>query len=161
MLCSGIRLRAPKMAETMPWLYKLAHAHHPMTKWVASDKEHFRFALQLGEDLASEYKLRYGREHKCVEKLCQLRQLGFPDLQEDQALPSIPKTQYCATGGLPADIAWLPLCMPEKYRHPDASIAYRNYYESKAVTMKKKPTNRRKSPELMGQCSVCKKRKVE
>lgn len=43
--------------------YKPAHPKHPMTMWVASSLENYRYACKIGMALTLEYTHRYGKVH--------------------------------------------------------------------------------------------------
>lgn len=45
--------------------YKLTHAKHPCTLWAAHCRRNYGWLLNHFKALLSEYKARYGREHKC------------------------------------------------------------------------------------------------
>ena len=60
MLCSAKRILDPDDEETNKILYKLAHKNHPVTIWCRTSKENFIWALDLVEELHTEWRFRYG-----------------------------------------------------------------------------------------------------
>lgn len=92
--------------------YKAAYANHPMTVWVRSGAENYRWALALADGLATEFAHRFGRTHKTAAVLDDLRHGADWRARLGDGL-STP----------------LPLCMPEPYKVAGDPVAsYRNFY---------------------------------
>jgi hypothetical protein len=88
--------------------YEPNHLHHPCVKWVGESLSNFKYLIELGKALYTEYKHRYGDKiHKAGEVIL-----------NDIELPNIP------------DIGLTPfaLAMPEQYMCRDAVKSYRQYY---------------------------------
>ena len=45
--------------------YKPTHAKHPCVVWAAASRANYQWLLDLGKQLAREYKMRYGKFHAC------------------------------------------------------------------------------------------------
>lgn len=88
--------------------YKPTHSHHPCTIWASESLDNWIWLRNLTALLNAEYKYRYEKSnnHKSY------------DLVATLPLPNIP------------DIGLTPFAqaMPDKYKHDDAVVAYRNYY---------------------------------
>ena len=147
MLCTAFRIRAAKQSQSLAWMYKSTHKRHPVVIWVASDRHHFDFTIKYGLQLADEFELRFNKVHKSRKVIESLQVLGFPQLESEAEIPHFAEKSTDSTvvglEGLPANISWFPLCMPAEFYDINARTAYRNYYLSKKLTMKVKPTNRR------------------
>jgi hypothetical protein len=90
-------------------LYKKTHVNHPSAIWVRQSKENYNWLYSLLEELINEYRYRFGKEHKTIEKLQYLKN---------------------APANIPAGIFTEPTpAMPEEYVTPNDSVAsYRKYY---------------------------------
>lgn len=88
--------------------YKPTHSHHPCTIWAGESLDNWIWLRNLTASLNAEYRYRYEKSnnHKSY------------DLVATLPLPNIP------------DIGLTPFAqaMPDKYKHDDAVVAYRNYY---------------------------------
>jgi hypothetical protein len=90
-------------------LYSTTHINHPCTIWTRTNINNYMWLYQLFVALCDEYTHRYGKKHKC--------DLLFRDVLN--ATPSnIPSGNLTS----PAQ------AMPEKYRHVNPIMAYRQYY---------------------------------
>lgn len=106
MLCSVFHALSEK--ASIP--YKKTHFNHPCSVWARHSNLNFCWLVEHGFALCEEYKLRYGREHKCREVIQWCH-------QNKSAL------QFELTNMTPFAQA-----MPEKHRGADAVEAYRSYY---------------------------------
>lgn len=93
--------------------YKPTHANHPCTLWAKANRTNFDWLVRHGLSLCIEYIHRYGRRHKCQDVILNIANSGFDEQ-------------------LPIGISEFVQCMPDEYKHADATIAYRQYYHSKA-----------------------------
>lgn len=89
--------------------YKQAHPKHPCTLWAGDTARNYAWLLGHAMCLCREYTHRYSKRHKSEE-------LIYGELA---VLPvGIPRTGQTAFAQ----------AMPEPYKHPNAVIAYRQYY---------------------------------
>lgn len=93
-------------------LCKAVMVNHPCTKWTMESVHNYKWLYHHGYALCKEYTHRYGKTHK-MESLY------------NEFLITVP-FKLLASG----KHALTPFAqaMPEKYKNPDAIIAYRNYY---------------------------------
>jgi len=92
--------------------YKATHANHPCVQWAAASRMNYRWLVQLGQALAREYNIRFGKIHAChAFFLSELR----------DAPPAL-------TFGAPTPFAQ---CMPDECKDADPVVAYRKYYQKK------------------------------
>lgn len=92
-----------------PALYKIAHAHHPCSKWVCASLDNYEWLYWHFIALADEYTFRYGKKH-------------LSDIKLREVLQYIPSNIPRIGPTKPAQ------AMPDCYKHEDPVIAYRNYY---------------------------------
>jgi hypothetical protein len=90
-------------------LYRPTHRNHPSSIWCRHSSEHYQWALELAHTLASEFKRRFGKEHKSAE-----------------LLPKLAHTPKCANSSFVAP----PLAMPVTFHRADPVEAYRAFYTS-------------------------------
>lgn len=76
---------AYKSALQIP--YKPTHANHPCSLWAAETKANYYWLFRHYYALCNEYKLRYGKEHKCWQYMGQFY-IGT------QIIPDGPLTQF-------------------------------------------------------------------
>ncbi len=114
LLYSCIHISNPELLEYAPFNkagirgYKITHKNHPSTIWTRTSIANYQWLCKLGIELCHEYTFRYNKIHSCQIHLEWL-------IQQQPNIPNNPFTQ--------------PLqAMPEKYKHKDSIIAYRNYY---------------------------------
>ncbi len=88
--------------------YKSCHHNHPSSIWTRSSIHNYKWLCSLGIELCKEYTFRYNKIHSCQEHIEWLT----------KQLPKLPTTPF--TQPLQA--------MPDKYKHENSIIAYRNYY---------------------------------
>ena len=88
--------------------YKRAHYNHPSTKWTRESIQHYRWLVQHGLEICSEFTKRYGKSHKsqAVLEWCRDNEPNLPD-----------------NGFTPP-----PQCMPDEYKDNDTIKAYRKFY---------------------------------
>ena len=89
-------------------LYKATHINHPCTRWTRETTDNYLWLYNLLHSLHSEYRHRYGKEHKSVALMNAL--FNFPNNIE-----SGERTPFA-------------LAMPDEYKCEDAVQAYRDYY---------------------------------
>jgi hypothetical protein len=89
--------------------YRAAYVNHPCTRWAGDSKSNYLWLVQLGQELGTEYTRRYGKVHKCALVIAQV------------ATPPA----AMAAGGLTR----FAQAMPDQYKHADAVVAYRAYYQ--------------------------------
>lgn len=87
--------------------YGFSHPNHPAAIWVRSSLDNFAWTHCYAEALNSEYGYRYGKSHKSMTVI---NRLPCPNLAPEGLTP-------------------FAQCMPDEYKHEDAVIAYRRYYE--------------------------------
>jgi hypothetical protein len=104
-------------------LYKPTHLAHPCTKWASESKINFNWLKNHGLGLLSEYTFRYRKEHKSTQIILKCT---------NESLPDLPATDFVQV-------------MPEVYRRPDPTEAYRAYYNSAKYMMA--TWTRRQPPE--------------
>ncbi len=94
----------------MTTTYKPVHKKHPCTKWAGRSLSNWKWLLQLGFCLHSEYVWRYEPkiEHKCYKILQELE-------EEPPDLIDFGLTEFAQA-------------MPDQYKNKDVVKAYRNYY---------------------------------
>ena len=95
-------------------IYKPAYKNHPMTVWVRENNANMTWALLHGLHIGSEYKYRYGKDHKSTSTLqCIADYMFNGDFDEDYREHTTP-----------------PQCMPDQFKCDDYVEAYRNYYRT-------------------------------
>lgn len=92
--------------ETAP--YKRTHYNHPCAVWTRSSLSNYMWLCEHGLGLAREYTFRYNKVHKSTEVI-EWARLNMPNILNLGLLP-------------------FAQAMPDKYKHEDAVVAYRNYY---------------------------------
>ena len=95
--------------------YKPAHKKHPMTMWIASSLDNYKYACKIGIALTLEYTRRYGKVHTCAKHLLWLYQNHPSHFEERKS-----ETAYYSQEGIPE-------CMPEHFRRPSIVEAYQLY----------------------------------
>jgi hypothetical protein len=131
MLCTALRLIDPDGdIHTKVKLYRIAHKNHPVTVWMRTSLENYLWTLDLVDVMHQEWKYRYGHPEEKVHASYTL----VPFLRT--YAPSADK--FPMTGLTPFAQA-----MPDEYKHEDAVIAYRQYYQSpekrRLASWKKRP----------------------
>lgn len=92
-----------------PVTYKQTHKNHPCTIWAGTSRSNYEWLQQHGVALCDEYTYRYHKTHKTQQYI--VGELAMcPKQIDDMGL-----TQFAQA-------------MPEQYRHPDVTFAYRQYY---------------------------------
>ena len=90
-------------------LMKASHVNHPSNQWLRQSKANYEWLLGLWIRLLNEYTYRYGRTHKCIERMPYFA-------SAPKNIPDAPFTEPTQA-------------MPEDVKRGDSSIiAYRNYY---------------------------------
>jgi len=114
--------------------YKLTHKNHPSTRWATESSDNWINLFIHAMALNQEYEERFGKVHKCKDRLLEMR--------DNIDLKKFP-TQ------LPTPLR---LAMPEEFRSNNPVKSYRDYYTTKPnmrYPKDKVPTwfsNRRKIP---------------
>jgi hypothetical protein len=92
-------------------LYKATHANHPSAIWVRQSNKNYLWLANMTVELCYEYTYRYGKIHKCQDKILPWLLLYIP-----KNIPEGPFTEP-------------PQAMPEEVKVPGNSVeAYRKYY---------------------------------
>ena len=99
--------------DAHPDLYKTAHKNHPSTKWVSESSANFENLVEHTMAMIEEYKLRFGKIHKCLYVLEKC-----VDIYDKSLFPSHSPTR-------------LPLAMPHKFHSNNIVESYRRFYASK------------------------------
>jgi hypothetical protein len=89
-------------------IYKVTHQNHPSAIWCRETDKNYKWLLYHFVQLLGEYKLRYGKNHKCTRLIDHL----------------ILEPRNIQIGEFTSP----PQCMPDEYKNPDTVTAYRNYY---------------------------------
>jgi hypothetical protein len=90
--------------------YKLTHINAPITQWVAKDKKNYLWLISLIKSLGTQFKLRYKKDHKCMEHLSWLEN-NIPSCCKD----SDEKISFYNN-------------VPEEFKLENVVESYRNYY---------------------------------
>lgn len=94
------------------FIYKITHKNHPCTLWAGQCKENWQYTLSLGQALYNEYQYRYNKPDKHLKALEIIKYLRICNID----LPEFKRmTDFT-------------LAMPDKYKHENPIIAYRQYY---------------------------------
>jgi hypothetical protein len=105
-----------------PDMYKLTHKNHPDAIWARSSIENYSYLISLAILLGEEYTFRYGKVHKSITLIEQLRMPNLADL---------PFTDP-------------PKCVHDDFKGIDDTVAaYRAYYnrdKAYMCTWTKRPT---------------------
>ena len=112
--------RAPFNKSATRRGYRIAHANHPMCKWVRSNRSNYMSAASIGMALAIEYNRRFHKVHSCSEHIMWL----FTNVPADFRESTKSEKAYYSVQGIPE-------CMPEEHWNPDIVQAYRSYYKTK------------------------------
>lgn len=120
--CSGISTTSAPLTKSGANGYRKAHVNHPMTMWVRSSKENYKWACRHAASLALEYHKRYSKVHACTKHVEWLsRQYKHIICNEDTS-----PTAYYAPG--PPGTTNAPECMPDEYKDPSLVKSYMLYY---------------------------------
>ena len=108
-------------------VYKAVHMGHPCTLWAAESLGNYRWAFALFQELCVEYTYRYGKVHKCYEKLADTLKLAPDNINKSLEVTPMPLAMGAA-----------PECMD-----PDDVIgSYRKFYITKQHRFDMKWKNR-------------------
>jgi hypothetical protein len=117
-----MQIESAQMCSTAHWEsgsqapYKRAHVNHPSTKWVRESIQHYRWLINHGLEICSEFTKRYGKHHKTQDVLEWLRD-NEPSINDNGFAPP-------------------PQCMPEQYRDADTITAYKKFYIEDKIGVK-------------------------
>ncbi len=102
-----------------PGPYKITHANHPCTKWIASNPANWAWLMYHAITMCEEYSQRYSKIHKCQKLIYDLEE-NSPKIWAGTKFEN--HSDYWA--------AHTPFvqCMPDQYKKPNAVDAYRAYY---------------------------------
>ena len=107
---NGRRIKRWRMNDNFmeQGLMKASHVNHPSNKWLRQSKANYEWLLGLWIRLLNEYTHRYGRTHKCIERMpyFAFAPKNIPDKPFTQPTPA----------------------MPDDVKHSDSIKAYRDYY---------------------------------
>ena len=97
-------------------LYLATHINHPSTKWARENISNYQWTFEHFKALCEEYTFRYGKTHACSSllDLLQIPPLGIPN----------------------APLSRAELAMPDHYKHPIDTVAYRLYYHHEKRSFK-------------------------
>lgn len=102
--------------------YKCTHFNHPTAKWVRLTSDNFNYTIQLALELCYEYTRRYGKIHKCQQRIEWMRD------HPPSLYPVLDMPRHCATKNIPQRCTPIPLAMPKEYHTDDVLHSYRLYY---------------------------------
>ena len=91
------------------FLYKSTHKNHPSAVWIRTSAQHYMWGYEHMIHLGEEYRYRYGKAHKTIEKLGRILK-RWPDNLRSSGFVQPHQ------------------CMPDDYKADNAIIGYRNYY---------------------------------
>ena len=117
-----MQIESAQMCSTAHWEsgsqapYKRAHVNHPSTKWVRESIQHYRWLINHGLEICSEFTKRYGKHHKTQDVLEWLRD-NEPSINDNGFNPP-------------------PQCMPDTYQKQDTIEAYKTFYIEDKVKVK-------------------------
>jgi hypothetical protein len=117
-----MQIESAQMCSTAHWEsgsqapYKRAHVNHPSTKWVRESIQHYRWLINHGLEICSEFTKRYGKHHKTQDVLEWLRD-NEPSINDNGFNPP-------------------PQCMPDIYQKQDTIEAYKTFYIEDKVKIK-------------------------
>jgi hypothetical protein len=106
---------------TAEWLYKPFNPKHPSCKWVSETSGNFQWVIRHGLALCDEYTARYGKIHKCRDKIVSA-------MSHSYVIPSGPETKQL-------------LAMPEQFKNDDVVHSYKLYYAGAKFRFAKWKTN--------------------
>lgn len=113
MLCTCHYYRQHPSVKRSDIPYKMSYIHHPCNIWVRESFDNYMWLLDLLYNLTEEFNKRYGHHHKIRnEGIFKWLEITPLDLG---SFPSKGLTPFAQA-------------MPEKWRHQDPVVAYRNYY---------------------------------
>jgi len=91
-------------------LYKMSFMNHPCTVWARQSVENYMWLANHTHALSCEYTNRYRKTHKAFEMTCWFcRNVPTNIIHQNKLTP-------------------FAQAMPDKYKHEDAVVAYRQYY---------------------------------
>ncbi len=97
--------------------YKKTHQNHPSSIWTRTSISNYKWLCSLGVELCKEYTYRFEKIHSCQQHIEWL-------YKQQPNLSQLPFTQ--------------PLqAMPDKYKHENCIVAYRNYYINEKASFSK------------------------
>lgn len=88
--------------------YRATHPNHPATVWVRESRANYVWLYDLARELDIQHVARFGTRHSSGKALSKV-------LLVPAELPDTPRTKFAQ-------------CMPPKYQHADAVVAYRKFY---------------------------------
>lgn len=106
MILESAQMLCTVYGDTAP--YKPTHKSHPCTKWVQQSQQNYNWLCEHAHAMCAEYERRYKKTHKSQKVISFCSKLA--------TLPDIGLTPFAQA-------------MPEQYKHSDAVVAYRNYYQ--------------------------------
>jgi hypothetical protein len=99
----------PRKNGLLPHPYGIGYKNHPCTQWARQSLDNYQWLCTLTTEMCKEYTRRYGRKH-AGEEICNWYKINHPNLPKTSMTP-------------------FAQAMPDDCKHPDAVIAYRNYYK--------------------------------
>jgi len=124
LLCNAHHYHFPQNSKN---LYRPTHFNHPCSVWVRQSSKNYQWLFNLWIALLKEYNLRYGKRHKCEEKIIHL------------------SANPCPIG----EITSFAQAMPDQYRDDDVVKAYRNYYRNEKFNFSRYYQGTKSMPDWM------------
>ena len=118
MLCTTIQLVDPDSEiHQHVKIYKIAHKNHPVTIWMRTSLENYRWTLDLVEAMHNEWKFRYNHPAEKMHKSYVVAQYLKKYAPTADKFPTKGLTQFA-------------LAMPVECKRDDPIEAYRIYYQT-------------------------------
>lgn len=123
--CVKMILESTQLLSTVAQLrgfegpYKITHANHPCTKWIASHPANWAWLIKHASYMCYEYTSRYRKQHKCESLIEEL---------ESRSTTIWNGTDFKNHSDYYTEHKPFAQCMPEQYKQSNAVEAYRAYY---------------------------------
>lgn len=114
-----------------PIIYKVAHPHHPATKWVMQSSANYNWLYRLFVALCDEYTFRYNKTIKT-------------DLLLRDILANLPANIPVCSSDIVSNFVLAMKSSPECMDHSDPIESYRKFYMTKTKRFGMNWTRRRK-----------------
>lgn len=111
--------------------YKPTHRKHPMTVWVNTSYDNYRWSGALALALCTRYRHAYGKTHACRAMLVWMVQ-HIQRPRVDGTITPCCSHHVCSAFNLTS----IPQCMPDIYKDEDSVVAYQSYYVMKRNTIR-------------------------
>ena len=101
---------APLCQTTQEPTYRPCHVHHPCAKWTRATSGNYGWLIELGKELAREFRFRFHKVHSCEAHIDWLAAHRPPSIQQYPKRPFV-------------------MAMGEEFKiSKNAIVSYRNYY---------------------------------